>query len=89
MADGGSLGPEARIFKLVRQTIRASPTADGLGVEQPLQDAGLKSLDMVTLMLAVEAEFDLEIPQNQMTPENFHSVAAIGRLVSSLSTVGL
>lgn len=85
MADGGTLGPEARIFKLVRQTLRAPAAADGLGIEQPLQEAGLQSLDMVTLMLAVEAEFDLEIPQEQMTPENFHSVAAIGRLVMSLS----
>jgi acyl carrier protein len=88
MADGGSLGPEIRIFKLVRRTLPVSPIADGLGIDQPLQDAGLKSLDMVTLMLAVEAEFDLEIPQNQMTPDNFHSVAAIGRLVSSLSAAG-
>jgi acyl carrier protein len=88
MADGGSLGPEARIFKLVRHTLRVSPVAEGFGVEQSLQDAGLKSLDMVTLMLAVEAEFDLEIPQHQMTPDNFHSVAAIGRLVSSLSAAG-
>jgi acyl carrier protein len=85
MADGGLLGPEARIFKLVRRSLPVSPSVEGLGLEQPLQDAGLKSLDMVTLMLAVEAEFDLEIPQQQMTPENFHSIAAIGRLVSSLS----
>jgi acyl carrier protein len=89
MADGGSLGPEARIFKLVRHTLRVSPAVDALGADQPLQDAGLKSLDMVTLMLAVEAEFDLEIPQREMTPENFHSVAAIGRLVSSLSAAGV
>jgi len=89
MADGGSPGPEARIFKLVRQTLPASLGADGLAVEQPLQEVGLKSLGMVTLMLAVEAEFDLEIPQHQMTPENFHSVAAIGRLVSSLSAAGV
>jgi len=40
---------------------------------------------MVTLMLAVEAEFDLEIPQDQMTPDNFQSVTAIGRLVASLA----
>ncbi len=84
MADGGSLGPEARIFRLVRQTLPAATAAE-LTTDQPLQDAGLKSLDMVTLMLAVEAEFGLEIPQRQMTPENFHSVAAIERLVASLS----
>jgi acyl carrier protein len=89
MAEGGSPGPEARIFKLVRQTLRVLPAVEALGLEQPLQDAGMKSLDMVTLMLAVEAEFDLEIPQHQMTPENFHSVATIGRLLSSLSAAAV
>jgi len=47
-----------------------------------LRDAGLTSLDMVNLMLAVEAEFDIEIPQSAMTPENFDTVAAIENLVS-------
>jgi acyl carrier protein len=36
-------------------------------------------------MLAIEAEFDLEIPQDEMTPENFRSVATIRQLVASLS----
>lgn len=47
-----------------------------------LRTAGLTSLDMVNLMLAVEAEFDIEIPQSAMTPENFDTVAAIAALVS-------
>ena len=47
-----------------------------------LRDAGLTSLDMVGLMLAIEAEFDIEVPQSAMTPENFDTVAAIETLVS-------
>ena len=47
-----------------------------------LRDAGLTSLDMVNLMLAIEAEFDIEVPQSAMTPENFDTVAAIEKLVS-------
>lgn len=47
-----------------------------------LREAGLTSLDMVNLMLAIEAEFDIEIPQSAMTPENFDTVLAIDRLVS-------
>ena len=47
-----------------------------------LRDAGLTSLDMVNLMLAIEAEFDIEIPQSAMTPDNFDTVAAIDALVS-------
>jgi acyl carrier protein len=47
-----------------------------------LRDAGLTSLDMVNIMLAVEAEFDIEIPQSAMTPDNFDTVAAMEKLVS-------
>ena len=47
-----------------------------------LRDAGLTSLDMVGLMLAIEAEFDIEVPQSAMTPENFDTINAIENLVS-------
>jgi acyl carrier protein len=47
-----------------------------------LREAGLTSLDMVNLVLAMEAEFDIEIPQSAMTPENFDTVAAIESLIS-------
>ena len=52
------------------------------GSQDNLRDAGLTSLDMVNLMLAIEAEFDIEIPQSAMTPDNFDTVAAIDILVS-------
>ncbi len=47
-----------------------------------LREAGLTSLDMVNLMLAIEAEFDIEIPQSAMTPDNFDTVGSIENLVS-------
>lgn len=50
-------------------------------VEQQLSDLGVSSLKMVNLMLAVELEFDVAIPQSDITPENFHSVGAIQTLV--------
>jgi acyl carrier protein len=52
------------------------------GSSDNLRDAGLTSLDMVNLMLAIEGEFDIEIPQSAMTPDNFDTVAAIENLVS-------
>ena len=47
-----------------------------------LRDAGLTSLDMVNLMLAVEGEFDVEFPQSAMTPDNFDTITAIEALIS-------
>jgi len=52
------------------------------GSSENLREAGLTSLDMVNLMLAIEGEFDIEIPQSAMTPDNFDTVAAIENLVS-------
>lgn len=55
-----------------------------------LTDIGLTSMDMVNLMLAVEAEFDLTIPQDEITPENFQSPQSIERLIEKQrhATVG-
>ena len=46
-----------------------------------LSDLGVSSLKMVNLMLAVELEFDIAIPQSDITPENFQSVNSIQALV--------
>jgi acyl carrier protein len=53
-------------------------------LDDDLREAGLTSLDMVNLMLAVEAEFELKIPDADMTLQNFRSIAAIDALVASL-----
>ena len=62
---------------LLKRGVAAIP-----GSTDNLREAGLTSLDMVNLMLAIEAEFDIEIPQSAMTPDNFDTVAAIQALVS-------
>ena len=40
-------------------------------------------MDMVSLMLGVEAEFDFTIPQSEITPENFQSIATLERMIVS------
>lgn len=87
MQQGVPAGWQSRIYGIVTSLMSRRELAADLAPDQPLYDAGLSSLDMVNLMLAVEAEFDLEIPQQHMTPENFRSVAAIGRLVEALVPV--
>ena len=51
---------------------------------QQLSELGISSLRMVNLMLAVEVEFDIAIPQSDITPENFHSIGSIEALVLRL-----
>ena len=38
-------------------------------------------MDMVALMLKVEAEFDLTLPQPEITPENFQSVKSLEQMI--------
>jgi acyl carrier protein len=75
----------AQITEIVEAMLcrRAGPVA--ITADQSLSEAGLTSLDMVNLMLAIEDVFGIEIPQRRMTPANFRTIAAIERLVSTLA----
>ena len=64
---------------LVERSIDAMVTPDA-----DLREIGLTSLDMVDLVLSVECEFDLQIPEAQITPANFRSISAIDALVNAL-----
>jgi acyl carrier protein len=75
-------GVGEQLVGLVKQTLGAKATLPHpFPMDQQLSDLGVSSLKMVNLMLAVELEFDIAIPQSDITPENFHSVAAIHSLV--------
>jgi acyl carrier protein len=73
-----------RIPELVREFAPALPFDGARARHVDLSDAGLASVSTVKLMLAIEVEFDLAIPDDDLTPENFRSIAAIERLVARL-----
>jgi acyl carrier protein len=73
-----------RITTLVRQILAKRSVDRSVGRDEDLPESGLSSLDMVNLMLAVEGEFDLKIPDQDMTPSNFRSIARIEALVGAL-----
>jgi acyl carrier protein len=64
-----------------QQTIRKAISRDG-----DLHAAGLSSLGLVNLMLSVEEEFDITVPERDMTPANFRTIAGIVELVHELSS---
>jgi len=74
-----------RITALVSQILAKRSIDRPVGRYEDLTESGLSSLDMVNLMLAVEGEFDLKIPDQDMTPSNFRSVARIEALVGTLT----
>ncbi len=71
-----------RLIDLVKQVSgSAAVFPSPFPVETQLSDLGVTSLKMVNLMLAVEVEFDIAIPQSEITPENFQSLGSIQALV--------
>ena len=70
-----------RILFLVKTILEQNSIAAEAHADSRLVDIGLTSMDMVNLMLAVEAEFDFTIPQDQITPENFQSMKTLEAMV--------
>jgi acyl carrier protein len=91
MLDSPSGGARDRLVGLVRQILEKKPqmpekssVVRPISVSDVLSEIGLSSIDMVNLMLAVEAEFDLTIPQSELTVENFRSIERIESLIDRL-----
>ena len=72
-----------RVVSLVKEILVQNEITSDIVPGARLVDVGLTSVDMVNLMLGVEAEFDFTIPQAQITPENFQSVETLERMVES------
>ena len=70
-----------RVLSVVRSILQQTPVTVDVHPESRLVDIGLNSMDMVALMLKVEAEFDLTLPQPEITPENFQSVKTLEILI--------
>lgn len=74
-----------RVTPIVRRIMDKRGIAHAPGLDDDLRAAGLSSLDIVNLMLAVESELDVKIPEREMTPSNFRSIARIADLVRALA----
>ena len=71
-----------RVVALVQGILEQNSIVAEVTSDVKLVDIGLTSVDMVNLMLGVEAEFDFTIPQDEITPENFRSVATLERMIA-------
>jgi len=76
--------PETRITAVVLRQLKERSITRAIGPGDDLREAGLSSMDMLNLVLAIEAEFDLTIPESGITPANFRCIAAISGLVGAL-----
>jgi acyl carrier protein len=74
-----------RVATLVRKVLDREEIDKAVGADDDLPTSGLSSLGLVNLMLSIETEFDLRIPERDMTPANFRSITRIVELVDTLS----
>jgi acyl carrier protein len=72
---------QTRILALVKTILKQNAMTVEINPDSLLVDVGFTSMDMVNLMLGVEAEFDFTIPQSDITPENFQSVETLERMI--------
>jgi acyl carrier protein len=84
MLGSSSNSPEDRVVDVVKRLLAELSINRPVCSDDDLREVGLSSLDMVNLMLSVEAEFDLEIPEIDITSANFRSISAISNLVTTL-----
>ena len=75
---------EGKIAKVVHRLLMDHSIDRTFYAHDDLREVGLTSLDMASLVLSVEAEFDVMIPERQITPANFRSVSTITSLVTGL-----
>jgi acyl carrier protein len=85
MLDRGTDLARDRLLALVKQILAANSIIRPVSIDDQLTEAGLASIDMVNLMLAVEAEFDVMIPASEITPANFRSISTIEALIVRIS----
>ena len=70
-----------RVLSVLRRILEENAIIADVQPDSRLVDIGLDSMDMVALMLQVEAEFDLTLPQPEITPENFQSVKTMELMI--------
>jgi len=74
-----------RLLSLIRQILGPAAAARPLPIDVRLADLGMTSIQMVSLMLGVESEFQLTIPSQEITPENFASIGAVESMLQRLT----
>src|SRR5207245_9643877 len=74
-----------RVLSVVMSVLQQNAITADVHPESRLVSIGLNSMGMVELMLKVEAEFDLILPQLEITAENFQSEKTIEQTILNQS----
>jgi acyl carrier protein len=84
MLDTQTDSPAGQVADLIKRIFTKRSLTIPTSYDEDLRDLGLSSLDMVNLVLSVESEFNVTIPESDITPRSFRSISTISALVTSL-----
>lgn len=70
--------------KLLKILEGLHPDVDFLEIDDLYEEGVLDSLDMVRLVTEISREFDVQIPAEELLPENFQNVETIFALIERL-----
>jgi len=74
-----------RVRSVIRRHARLPIDVDELADDADLFQAGMTSHASVSVMLALEEEFDLEFPDSMLTRRMFESIASITSAVGTVT----
>jgi acyl carrier protein len=86
MGETSAITPRERLILLVRKILGTQAACRPLPIDARLSELGISSIKLVSLMLAIEADFNLTIPQSEITPESFASIASIETMLGRLGS---
>ena len=70
--------------KLLKILKELHPEIDFVNNDSLIDDGILDSLDIVSLVTEIYAEFDVTIPAEEIVPENFNSAEALMALITKI-----
>lgn len=73
-----------QIRQILKNHGRLPIEVDQLAADADLYQAGMTSHASVNVMLALEDHFDIEFPDNMLTPSVFESIASIEAAITEL-----
>jgi acyl carrier protein len=72
----------ADINKFIKTNILANDIL--LEADTNLQNTGIDSFSLVEIMLFIQQNYNILIPDDQLVPENFRTLQSLARLVNKL-----
>lgn len=74
---------EKNIVKIIMKTIKKKIN---ISPDDSLLDLGISSLKMVLILGQIEELIEIDIPQNELLPENFSSLSKIVETIKRISS---